>query len=90
MYEYDDLDALLADLEDHDPVATLQAQQKHGTSARVSRPLDLDGRHLDDGTPASSEPWFPGLGRPLLIFRRDGLGNTAADADEADEAGEDQ
>lgn len=67
-----------------DIAATMAAQLEYGPSAQVSRALDLDGRHLDDGTPAEREPWFPGTTRPLAFLPNDGIGHTAGDADEVD------
>ncbi|WP_064255866.1 hypothetical protein RBB84_02540 [Rhodococcus sp. D-6] len=79
MYDFNDFDALLADLEHLDPVQTLQAQLVHGPSARVSREY-LNGRPVDGGP--ADDGWIDADPHPALLAELADLGTDEPEPDE--------
>jgi len=91
MYDFNDFDALLADLEHLDPVATAAAQLVHGPSARVSREYSRDGRPVDGGP--ADDGWIDADPHPALLAELADLGTdephepeTPLDQQEGDDA----
>ncbi|AYA26724.1 hypothetical protein C6369_021300 [Rhodococcus rhodochrous] len=81
MYDFNDFDALLADLESLDPVATAAAALDLGPSARVSREY-LNGRPVDGGP--ADDGWIDADPHPALLAE---LADLGTDTDEPHEPG---